>query len=149
MLDYNKLMEIANELEITKEKFYEEKEPWIARAKEVAKYFQENKYTPKLISKNPSKYTFNTKKSYTFFGRYMNECSVYIEDETVEIRGTDYDDDLIGYAKLSVDDFLREDYKEYFDGLANKWKNDEAKKEKEDKERKEREIYEELKKRFG
>ena len=79
----------------------------------------------------------------------MNACGVYIEDETVEIRGIDYDNDLIGYAKLSVHDFLREDYKEYFDDLANKWKNDEVKKEKEDKDRKDRETYEELKKRFG
>ena len=54
MLDYNKLMKIANELEEIKERFYEEKGPWIAIAKEMARYFQENKYTPKLISKNPS-----------------------------------------------------------------------------------------------
>lgn len=149
MLNYEELMKAADVVEKAKKDFYEIKEPWNKRAKEIAAYFQEKKYVPKLIESKPDKYSFETKKSYYFFGKYMLGCSCYIGNEYVEIKGIDYDNDLVGYVKLSVDDFLREDYKEYFDDLVNKWKEKEIKKEEEDKERKEREMYEQLKRKFG
>ena len=80
----------------------------------------------------------------------MNRLRVDVNyDGTIGLVGKDYDNDVVGLCKIKLEDFLRDDWKEYFTAMIEEWEVMKEKEKQDKKENEERELYERLAKKYG
>jgi len=150
VLNYDEYIKLAKHIEEEESKLEDMKEEWNLRGKEFAHFFQNLKCSVMYYEneiKNGYKIFYG---SHSFFGLYMNWLQVNINyDGTIELVGTDYDNDVVGLCKIKLEDFLRDDWKEYFTKLIEEWERTKEKEKQDKKESEERELYERLAKKYG